>query len=218
VSLAIFDLDNTLVRGDSFAAFNGYLLVRSWWRLALALALTPLVAMLLIPSRTRIAAISILIWCGTVGFSEADLHQSMDEHLSRRFRAGSDRVCRQAVRTLLDHQQQGVRVLVATGCVASLAERVCRHIGVEHVDVVGSSLRRFGGGWIAGRHCFGPEKVTMLRERGAEPRYCWVYTDSSVDLPLLQGGERRFLVNPTARSRRQVLRSLGSEVDIVAWD
>jgi len=218
VSIAIFDLDHTLVRGDSFAAFNLYLLVRSWWRFALALTLTPIVGVLLISSRTRVAAVSIFIWCGTVGLSEADLHRLMDEHVARRFASGSNRVCRQAVRALHEHQREGARVFVATGCVAALAERVCRHIGIEAVDVVGSSLRRYAGGWVAERHCFGPEKVAMLRERGATPRYSWVYTDSSVDLPLLEGGDRRFLVNPTARGRRRVLRSLGNDVEVVAWD
>jgi phosphatidylglycerophosphatase C len=216
MQVAIFDLDHTLVRRDSFATFSRHLILRDWWRAGLALLLAPIVAALLLPPRTRVVAGSIVIWCGTVGVDERDLHRLMDLHVAAHLAPGL--ICQAAVEALLEHQREGVRVLVATGCVAALAERVCCHLGLGSVEIVGSSLRRYWGGWVAERHCFGPNKVAMLLERGVGQRWDWVYTDSAFDLPLLRSGDRRFLVNPTAQDRRTITAALAGEVVVVDWD
>src|SRR5262245_44774512 len=144
--VVVFDLDHTLIRCDSFAGFNRYLLQRQWWRFALAAVASPIIAAFWISRRTRLVAGSALVWCGTVGMDEQELHRLMDEHVAGRFGSGTDLVCQAALRTLRGHQDEGARVLVATGAVVALADRVCRQIGIAGVEVVGSTLQPWLGG------------------------------------------------------------------------
>jgi len=81
----VFDLDHTLIRCDSFAGFSQYMLWRQWWRLLLVLVISPLVAALWISRRTRLYAVSTLVWCGTVGMDEHDLFRRMDRYVAKRF-------------------------------------------------------------------------------------------------------------------------------------
>lgn len=213
----VFDLDHTLIRFDSFAWFNLYVLWR-WWRMLLAVLVSPVVALLWIASRTRLYAVSTLVWCGTVGMDETELFRQMDRYVAKAFddpRSGAW-VCQGAIKELLRHQREGARIVVATGSVAPLAERVCRKLGIVGVEVVGSTLQRWRSGWVADRHCFGLSKVSMLREHGLE-RWDVVYTDSAADLPLLTQGTRRYVVNPTADSRRKILAQLGADLEVVEW-
>ena len=212
----VFDLDHTLIHCDSFAGFSQYLLWRSWWRLALALLVSPKVAFLWMSRRTRLYAVSTLVWCGTVGMSEQALFRRMDRYVAKRFEDPHALVCRGALRELHRHQSEGARVLVATGSVAPLAERVCRHIGIAGVEVVGSTLRRWRGGWVADRHCFGPRKVSMLRKHGLTACDA-VYTDSAADIPLLRLGARRYVVNPTPEDRKKIHDRLGVDLEVVEW-
>jgi len=106
--------------------------------------------------------------------------------------------------------------LVATGSVAPLAERVCVHIGVIGVEIVGSTLQRWYGGWVADRHCFGRRKVSMLRAHGLD-QWDVVYTDSAADLPLLTHGTRRYVVNPTPEDRKKIFDRLGPDLEVVEW-
>jgi phosphoserine phosphatase len=213
----VFDLDHTLIRFDSFAWFNLYLLWR-WWRMSLALLMSPVVALLWISTRTRLYAVSMLVWCGTVGMDEQELLRRMDGYIAKVFddpRAGAW-ACQGAIAALHRHQREGARIVVATGSVAQLAERVCLKMGIVGVEVVGSTLQRWRYGWIADRHCFGLSKVSMLRERGLD-QWDVVYTDSAADLPLLTRGTRRYVVNPTAHNRKKILAHLGADLEVVEW-
>ena len=215
--LVVFDLDHTLIRCDSFAGFNRQLLARAWWRIALALAASPVVAVLALSRRTLRSAGSLLVWCGTVGTEESELHALMDAHVLERFHEGGELVCRGAVAALRAHQAEGARLVIATGSVGPFAERVCARIGLAGVEVVGSELEPFLGGWVARRHCYGPEKVLMLRERGIGERWDVAYTDSATDLALLERASRRCLVNATSRAERRVQRQLGEAFESIAW-
>jgi phosphatidylglycerophosphatase C len=213
----VFDLDHTLIRFDSFAWFVHYLLWR-WWRLPLALLLSPAVALLWIAARTRLYAVSMLVWCGTVGKDEQDLFRWMDRYVAKVFDdpKSPEWVCHGAIREVHRHLSEGARVVVATGSVAQLAERVCHKLGIVNVEVVGSTLQRWRGGCVADRHCFGKRKVSMLREHGLV-QWDVVYTDSAADLPLLTHGIRRYVVNPTAADRKKILDLLGSDLEVVEW-
>lgn len=217
MSIVVFDLDNTLVRGDSFAEFCRYLVLRSWWRTALALLLAPAALLLLPFPSTRLFALSLPIWCGTVGVSEQELYRLMDAHLEQRFTAPERIVCRQAVEALHTHQENGARILIVTGCMAALAERVCHKMGIGGLEIVGSSLRPALHGWVANRHCFGPEKVRGLAKRGVPTPWDWAYTDSSFDLPILHAAKNRVLVNPTPADRAKIVAELNGDVEVVSW-
>ncbi|MGW1989221.1 HAD family hydrolase [Embleya sp. NPDC001921] len=65
--LAVFDLDGTLVRGDSFGHFNRALLRRSRWRVVAAVLCLPIVGPLYAFHATRRHAFAILLRVATIG-------------------------------------------------------------------------------------------------------------------------------------------------------
>lgn len=215
-TLVVFDLDHTLVHLDSFAGFSRGLILRSWWRVAATLLALPLAGPLALLSSTRRAALSTFVWLGTVGLDRHALDELMAAYVSRRF-AGADRVCARAVEALLEHRAAGARVLIATGCEAALAARVCRAIGAGEVEVVGSALRPWCGGWIAEEHCYGARKAELLRARLACDQWDCVYTDSAADLPILKHGTRRFVVNPRPAALAKIAAALGEGFEIMDW-
>jgi phosphatidylglycerophosphatase C len=214
-ALVIFDLDHTLVHVDSFAGFCLGLILRSWWRVAATLPALPLLAALAVFSRTRRAALSAFVWVGTVGLDRRELEQLMDAYVARRF-ADGELVCARAVEALLEHRGAGARVLIATGCESALAARVCRAIGAGELEVVGSALRPWCGGWIAKEHCHGARKLALLQAQLACERWDCVYTDSAADLPILQRGERRIVVNPRPAALQKIASALGEGFELLA--
>lgn len=217
MSVVVFDLDHTIIRCDSFLGFNRELLLRRSWRTALTLVASPFLAALWIPRRTRLAVASTLVWLGTVGLEEDELHALMDTYVSTRFDLDPRLVCRTSVEVLQAHQRSGARVFIATGSEVALARRICARLGIGDVEIVGSTLRRWWGGWIAGEHCFGPRKVAMLIECGAGEHWDFVYSDSAADLPLLTRGARRVVVNPRPSQRTSLETQLGGALEVVEW-
>ena len=75
---------------------------------------------------------------------------------------------------------------------------------VVDVPVLGSSLQRFAGGWIARRHNVGARKLRTLAEQGVSPPFAVAYSDSSADLAMLGAAQRVVLVAPRPAQRARI--------------
>lgn len=207
MATVLFDLDHTLIRFDSFLRLSRTLLRRDAWRTAATLAAGPLLGGLLLGGRsTRFLAGSTLVWLATVRQPDP-LEALMEAEVGTWF-ADPSSVCRTALGALEGHLQAGDRVVIVTGAVETLARRVCAGIGLPAVEVVGSTLREWRGGWVGAVHCYGSMKPRVLAERGLEPPWDVVYTDSAADLPLLVRARRAVLVNPRPADARRVTQVL----------
>ena len=192
--IAVFDLDGTLLAGDSTAAWLRTLLLSSGPRfLAAAISLPACLPLLYFPSCRRIGA-SILLWIATFGYDAKALADSI-ESFARSFEAGrtSLRWRADGLHEMQQHMAAGDRVVVVTAAPALLAQRLfARWSGIP---VLGSTLGRWQGGWVAARHCFGREKCRALEDNGYGAAWKYAYTDSQDDAPLLAGAEHAFIVN-----------------------
>ncbi len=215
--VALFDFDHTLIRRDSFAALVRELLWRDWWRITAAAGLLPAVSPLLSLRRTRGVPVLTLVWLATLGFDRERLGRHIEAHVAELVRDPATLVHRDGLARIREHQQAGHRVVIATGALEDLARSICGALGLEDIEIVGSSLRPWGGGMTALEHCFGERKVTMLRARGFPPPWRFVYTDSASDLPLLRHAEEGFFVNPTWRALQRVRRALPSPPVVLRW-
>ena len=74
--LAVFDLDGTLLDGDSTALWLWSRVRRFVPRLLATLIVAPIAIPMVIAPRTRRAGASILLWIATVGLDERGLHES----------------------------------------------------------------------------------------------------------------------------------------------
>lgn len=209
---AVFDLDGTLVRGDSFALFTRALLVRQRWRAGIALAGAVVLVPMVTLARTRRYGLRALVWLATVGTTEARFTALAEEFAATR----ADQPIPAALDRLRRHLAAGDRVLVATACADPLATAICARLGLSGVEVVAAALRPGRTGMRPYLGCRGAQKVDRLRQVGVREPIDHVYTDSAVDLPLLTVATHRVLVEPTERDLDRIRRALpDGELEVI---
>jgi phosphatidylglycerophosphatase C len=191
--LAVFDLDGTLLAGDSTVAWLRMLFLSSWLRLTVAALTFPIsLPLVLLPATRRIGA-SVLLWIATVGYDQNALMESI-EAFAKRFERGecSLRWRSDGLRAMESHLAAADRVLVVTAAPVWLAQRL---LGSRSL-VLGSTLTRSWGGWVLGHHCYGNKKCLILEQNGYGTAWDYAYTDSYDDAPLLAAaGKQGFIVN-----------------------
>jgi phosphatidylglycerophosphatase C len=213
----VFDLDKTLLSADSTVEWMRGLLWASPLKLLAALPVLPAALVMLHMPSTRRTGASLLLWIATFGLDRAALDQSIDAFAAR-FERGmrSLRWIDDGMLRLREHVAQGDRVVVVTAAPLWLAGRLLAPFASD-LTVIGSELRRSGGGWIVKRHCRGMEKCRMLLEAGYGKAWRWAYSDSADDAPMLARAREAFLVNATARTQRRAAAHGASHAVVLHW-
>jgi phosphatidylglycerophosphatase C len=214
---AVFDFDFTLTTWDTAARFFRWLLRRAPWTLLLGAPIALLLGPLALFSRTRRVPIRYLVWLATFGRSHEELRALAALHVAEVIEGGESFVRQDARGHIHLHQSQGHVVVVATGALEYLASEILAQEGIVNVTVVGSSLRRFLHGMVVNQHCYGARKIAMLRDRGFEPPWGFVYSDHEADLPLLKAGTTQIVVNPDPATAHYLLSVLGPSASVVTW-
>ena len=209
----VFDLDKVLLGGDASTLFLHGRLRQSPRRLLPLLLAAPLLVPGSAVPQSRPLAARIMTRIAVGGRSDSDVEavaSAYGEALSRKPEAA----VAEAIACLRRHQQDGDRVVVATGCEETLARGFLSSVGLGDLDVVGST----GTLWPPRvRRAMGESKVAMLRERGYPPPWAAVYSDSASDLPLFAGTPRPVLVNAGEKTAEHVTRALGRRPETRTW-
>jgi phosphatidylglycerophosphatase C len=210
----VFDLDGTLLDGDSTTAWMVAKIRRSWWRTALALTVSPFAALLMTSSRRWGA--SAFLWIASVGLNERALRASF-RTFAVQVHAGDGAASWRAagVQVLRDHIFRGERVVLATAAPAWLAEVLFERLGLQ-IEIVGSVLSPFWGGWIGSRHCRHHAKCEALAQAGHGQRWSIAYSDSADDWPLLARADKPRLVNGSQTTIAR-LAKIGIAVEPTCW-
>lgn len=214
--VAVFDLDGTLLRGDTTAEFIRGLILRSPPRAAVALVSAPVLAPFFFIPLARRYAITALLWIATVGLAGDRFHALAEEFAAGHAAEGN------RISVVLDrlhaHLVAGDRVVIATGCADWLAAATCRALGLDAVEIVAARLQQGRRFVRPSRECamwdalptssrafsFGVEKVRRLVAAGIAIPVAYAYTDSVTDLPLLLAATERYVVDPGPRRLRRI--------------
>jgi phosphatidylglycerophosphatase C len=215
--LAVFDLDGTLLDGDSTALWLWERVRRSPLRALAALAVFPIAAPMVALPRTRRAGASILLWIATVGLCELALRE-LCALFGQRFRRGDSALAWRAggMAALTEHLRAGDRVVVVTAASALLAQVLIEPLG-HPIDILATSLKPRAGGWVADIHCRNQRKCQALAEAGHGARWAYAYTDSLDDLPLLRGAERPVIVKGGKAAERRLFRAGLTQARAAVW-
>lgn len=205
--LAVFDLDGTLLNGDSTALWLWECVKRSPMRLLATFAAAPIAGpMIALPFTRRLGA-SILLWIATAGLSERQLLSSCEAFAStfaeRRYSLDWKP---RALAALDNHVAAGDRVVVVTAAPTCLARALLQTLN-RPVDVLGTSLKPGFGGWIANLHCRNKRKCEALADAGHGVRWTYAYTDSLDDLPILRAADRPVIVKGGKAAERRLFRA-----------
>lgn len=205
--LAIFDLDNTLLGGDSDYLWTQFLVERG------------------IVDGPRYAAENERFYrqyeAGTMDIYEFLRFQlqPLAQHDPVQLQAWRADFLRDKIepivlpagRDLLDrHRAQGDTLLIVTATNSFITAPIAAQLGVEHLLATEPAQKggRFTGG-VQGTPCYQRGKVTRLhqwlQEHGADLRDSWFYSDSHNDLPLLEEVTHPVAVDPNPKLREQAL-------------
>lgn len=215
--VVVFDFDLTLTRWDTADRFFRWVLRRDLWRGVMILCALPFLGPVYLVPAFRKWSVRFSVWIATLGRTSGDMSALVEEYIRSLPRGCHSVFLPAAVERLRAHVDRGHSVVIATGCLESLARPLLRHAGLESIPVVASTLRPFLGGLVQDQHCSGDRKVLMLAARGFDPPWAVAYTDHRTDLPLLQCSSERNLVSPTPKCRARIEQALAGEINIFTW-
>lgn len=216
--VVVFDLDGTLLAGDSFAAFLRHLMARRVVRLLVAAVTAPAWLPALQLPLTRPGAERCLVWLAAVGMDDDEFTACARDFARQHAGPNSGRAAAAALTRVREHVDAGHRVVVATGCAAPLAQEVCAVLGLSQVEVVASTLTRHR--WRLPSRAVparGHGKLRALHAAGVELPVDHAYSDSASDLPLLRAARTPHVVDPGPRDWSRLRRELGADVDLLLW-
>ncbi len=198
---AVFDLDNTLIRGSSLFRF-AMMRVRHG-------QLSPLVAGRFAYTEyryrtngTELAGVSQSISTRALSLVEG---WSQDELLTLAAKFTTKAMNRwldSSVTSLVQHfNKLGIPTYIATASPLELASTIAGRLGMA--GAIGTQAETCNGiytGRLAAPISHGPAKADQVRslldERGHDPSRCWAFSDSANDLPLLASVGHPVGVNP----------------------
>ena len=201
---AIFDLDHTVTRIDTFRAFLLRTLARRPSRWVRA-ALFPLdLALRHLGYRDnhwlKQRALSGVAGGVSPLFLERRSAELIENVLKSKVRPG-------AVSAIEQHRAAGHFLVLATASFDIYSRTLAARLGFDDVVCTIAERDEYGclTGQIVGRNCYGQEKLRRISERLEGRRDRWnaiVYTDHHSDLPLLEWADSPRVVNPSAKMRR----------------
>jgi len=216
-TVAFFDLDNTILIGTSGLMYLRYLLQTPDASFSTKLNAT------LQAARYRFAMIDYT----AVAVKLVDSVSNSSEEVAREVYQDfydevlANKISPLARQRIAEHQAQGHLVAVISAATQYVVEPVARAVGVA--DVLCTRLEVKNGlftGQVIEPPCFGQGKVyyarQFLQQHGATLADAYFYTDSDVDLPLLELVGHPVAVNPDRRLT-QVARQRGWPIEFFAW-
>jgi phosphatidylglycerophosphatase C len=199
--IAVFDLDNTITRGDSLARFLRFALKRRPGRW-IGLPLLPIALARYALTRDRAAFKGALLHGTVGGLSRAEAGALIDGFLAD-FPDSDLRP--DALRTIDRHRQQGDRLLLLSASPDLYVEPLGRRLGFP--QVLASKVKWQGerlDGRLAGPNLRGVEKLRAIEALRAAHPGCYIsaYGDALADLEHLRAVDAPTLVNGGPAARR----------------
>lgn len=200
--LAVFDLDGTLVRGDSFLPFVvGYARSRRRVRPLLTLPVwVGLYAAKLLPDRRAKQRVLVSFFRGEPRAAVAGYAAGFCERWVR------PRLHAPVFEKLNWHLSAGHRVVLLSASPDVYVEAVGRALGID--EVICTRVRGTPECWdgiLDGPNCKGEQKLVRLRGHLAADRWAgesYAYGDSESDLPVLRWATHGFLVGRRGEMNR----------------
>ncbi len=196
--LALFDVDDTIIRGDSMYLFGAHVARRHGLSLSGALRFTWAVVRYVMGFEGASVPKGRFFEMFCAGRTEAELRR-LAEHFVRE--TLMPLVYPQAAERIGWHQRAGHEVLIISASVDLYISLLADRLGVKQCICTKLNVAGDGAiGWIAGTNCKGRAKLERLLEKYHESDVRWhesfMYSDSVTDLPLFERVGRPIAVNP----------------------
>jgi phosphatidylglycerophosphatase C len=214
--LAVFDLDGTITRRDTFGPFLWGYLWRRPWRLARAALALPAAASFML-DRDRGALKGAVIHALLGGARRASLAR-----WAERYVAGvlSDGLYAEALAAIATHRARADRLLLMSASTDLYVPLIGRALGFDEIICTQVRWRADGSdevldGRLASANCRGEEKHRCLAAVVARdaPARIYAYGDSGADLVHMQLAQQGYLINASSR----LAGHRGPHVQLLRW-
>jgi phosphatidylglycerophosphatase C len=197
--LAVFDLDGTITRRDTFGPFLWGYLWRRPWRLARALLALPAAACFVL-NRDRGALKGAVIHALLGGAKRASIARWAVRYVGELLAVG---LYAEALAAIATHRVRGDRLLLMSASTDLYVPLIGRALGFDEIICTEVRWRADDrlDGRLASLNCRGEEKRRCLAAviaRDAPGRVC-AYGDSRVDLLHMQLVQEAYLINASPR-------------------
>jgi phosphatidylglycerophosphatase C len=200
LNAVVYDMDGTLIRGDCGERFIRERIKTSFWRTLLVIPIAPVAFTLLHIPSIRKFGVSAFHWVATVGMNETSYAQALNEFIQNY----SLRPLHKVLAQCREDIASGREVVIATGASEQMAKGLLQRLQLANdVSLVASQTKWFLGGLISSVQCNGEIKLKQLINLGYVPPYLRVYSDSTLDLPILLSTPQPILVNASLRDREK---------------
>lgn len=198
MTLAIFDLDNTLIRGDSDHAWGEFLVAEGLVDAEVYEEANDRFYQEYLDGSLDILNYLSFALQPLAAHDEATLHKLRARFVEERIQP----IMLDKARELLDHhRQQGHYLLIITATNRFVTQPIADLLGVD--DLIATEAEMKNGrytGQVAGIPSFQNGKVTRLQhwleDRETLKRETWFYSDSHNDIPLLEQVNHPVAVDP----------------------
>jgi HAD superfamily hydrolase (TIGR01490 family) len=214
--IAVFDLDGTVAREDTFKAYLRFCIARRpgrWYRLPW---LAGAIALFAIGRRDNTWVKCTLMAATFGGRPWGALARQTEAFIGVMLRRG---IRRDALAAMADHRAAGRRLMLATASPDLYVVPLAQRLGFD--DVVCTRVARTADGRISGKlesgNCYGQaklERVLAWRAAAGIAGPMWVYSDHHADLPLLTAADVAFA---TSASRRLRAAAPAHGIRLVEW-
>ncbi|AGH37141.1 haloacid dehalogenase-like hydrolase [Acinetobacter baumannii] len=195
--IVVFDLDGTLLSGDSTKAWLTDKLKSNLLRFIAALIVTPVALPLMKFKKYKSRGASLYLWIATYGVNEKELEYSFKNFSNNINETTFSSLYwfEQGIAEVKDHLANGRIVFIATAAPEKLAKVLLDSINLN-VQIIGTPLQNKLGGWVSGIHCRAEEKVRRLNKVDIKQPWFATYSDDiDDDLPILMGAKKPYLIN-----------------------
>ena len=214
--VVVFDLDGTLVDGDTYLAFLAGYLRRRPGRLLRVLPLPFAVALHFSGARDNSWLKSAFLAAVMGGSTRAEVDAWCASFVDRLV---AHAIRPRALARLREHQAQGDHVILASASLDLYVETLARRLGFDDVICTRAAWSPDGRltGALADGNCYGGRKAERIASRLAASGRAAVdiaYSDHESDRPLLERARAAIAVNPTRALARW---ARGRAVPIEDW-
>jgi len=197
--LAVFDLDGTITRRDTFGPFLWGYLWRRPWRLARVPLALPAAARFIL-DRDRGAMKGAVIHALLGGAPRASLAQWAERYVAQLLSSG---LYAEALAAIATHRARAERLLLMSASTDLYVPLIGRALGFDEIICTQVRWRADGtlDGRLASANCRGEEKRRCLEAVVARdaPARIYAYADSGADLIHMQLVQEGFLINASPR-------------------
>lgn len=213
-TIAIFDLDHTLARRDTYLSYLWGYLCRHPARIMRCVVL-PFVVLSFMLGRMTNAALKEWFLQGVLGgVPRIQIESWTNEFIEQLVSSG---LSRQGMATLTDHQRRGDYLVLLSASPDFYVQKLGSCLGFDEVICTNIEWQQERiSGRLAGPNMRGNEKAQVVlaikeRFRGGQ---VVAYANDASDFPMLRLADRGVLVNGNKKNRRW---ALGEGLDVARW-